>query len=75
MHGGAGGASSPPWRGMTTTLYTSFWALQLYDLEVPVARWVGGRVGVLGVCGGLLQGCLLGGGNGLFAGVYMLARL
>lgn len=36
MHGGSGGV--PPWRGMSPALYTTFWVLQLYDLEVPVAR-------------------------------------
>ena len=40
MHvsGGGGTGAGTPWRGLTPTLYTTFWALQLYDLEVPTAR-------------------------------------
>ena len=36
MHGASGDAA--PWRGLSPALYTTFWALQLYDLEVPAAR-------------------------------------
>jgi len=36
MHGASSEAG--PWRGLSPTLYTTFWALQLYDLEVPTAR-------------------------------------
>jgi hypothetical protein len=40
MHisGGGGAGAGAPWRGLSPTLYTTFWALQLYDLEVPTAR-------------------------------------
>ncbi|KAL4451471.1 hypothetical protein ABPG75_007133 [Micractinium tetrahymenae] len=37
--GGTGGGEGPTFRGMSPCLYTTFWALQLYDLEVPVARY------------------------------------
>ena len=36
MHGASSEAT--PWRGLSPMLYTTFWALQLYDLEVPTAR-------------------------------------
>ena len=34
----AGGGEHAAWRGLSTSLYTTFWALTLYDMEVPVAR-------------------------------------
>jgi hypothetical protein len=37
MHGA--GSEAAPWRGLSASLYTTFWALQLYDLEVPTARY------------------------------------